>query len=438
MFELQQDLDPDQNLLNNINTNCCYYTDQQYNININYEHGISIIHINSRSLFANFQNIKEYLGQFKKPFSIIAISETWINTNRGSDFSLHGYGFHHISRERGNGGGVALFVDEGLTYKVLECMSMVIDDVMECITIEISMERIKNMIVSCVYRKPGSSIDIFMSNMERLFTTTTQKVNYVCGDFNIDLLNPKGHKLTNDFLELMYSMSLYPTITKPSRITTHSASLIDNIFTNNMDNNMISGLIISDISDHLPVFIIYKCNYNKRKELKETKYKRIRTEESISVFREELLKLNWNSICEETNVDKAYELFLETFKDLYDKNCPIKQYSIKSKYVENQWMTKGLQNACKKKNNLYKIFIKYKTKEAELKYKKYKNKLTNIMRICKKDYYTKLLDKNKNNVKGIWNILNNIIRNKPSSLSYPDHFTDKDRKITIMKDVVDE
>lgn len=52
------------------------------------------------------------------------------------------------------------------------------------------------------------------------------------------------------------------------------------------------------------------------------------------------------------------------------------------------------------------LFIKQKTKEAEF---KYKNKIISIMRKCKKNYYTKPLDKNNNNAKGIWN---NIIRNK--------------------------
>jgi len=58
----------------------------------------------------------------------------------------------------------------------------------------------------------------------------------------------------------MYSNSLYPTLTRPTRITTHSATLIDNIFTNVIDRPVSSGLIITDISDHLPVFaIIQNC-----------------------------------------------------------------------------------------------------------------------------------------------------------------------------------
>lgn len=74
--------------------------------------------------------------------------------------------------------------------------------------------------------------------------------------------------------------------------------------------------------------------------------------------------------------------FPSIFKTLYDNNCPMKQYYRSNKYKENQWMSKGLQNACEKKNTLYAEFI---TKEVKGKYKKYKNKLTNIMRNCKKE-----------------------------------------------------
>lgn len=60
----------------------------------------------------------------------------------------------------------------------------------------------------------------------------------------------------------MCSMGLYPKITKRSRITKKSATVID-IFTNITDSSTISGLLYDDISDYLPVFTILKCGYKK-------------------------------------------------------------------------------------------------------------------------------------------------------------------------------
>lgn len=108
----ENDIDPENNLLSNINNSCCYYTEKQYNTTIKSEHNISIIHFNSRSLYTNFHKIKEYLSQFSTPFSIIAISETWINNVKGADFELDGYEFNYINRKNKNGGGVAIYVDK--------------------------------------------------------------------------------------------------------------------------------------------------------------------------------------------------------------------------------------------------------------------------------------------------------------------------------------
>ena len=53
----------------------------------------------------------------------------------------------------------------------------------------------ENVIVSCVYRKPGSNIEVFKDSMEGLFAKTNKFV-LICGDFNIDLLNLNKHRIT--------------------------------------------------------------------------------------------------------------------------------------------------------------------------------------------------------------------------------------------------
>lgn len=124
----------------------------------------------------------------------------------------------------------------------------------------------------------------------------------------------------------MHSLSLFPTITRPSRITSHSATLIDNIFTNVTENKTISGLLISDIIDHLPVITVYDNNY--RTEIEEHKqYRQIRTEETIATLKHELMAQDWDVIYNETDVNNAYNKLLTTFTSLYDKHCPIKRYN---------------------------------------------------------------------------------------------------------------
>ena len=54
----------------------------------------------------------------------------------------------------------------------------------------------------------------------------------------------------------MNSLSFQPMVTKPTRITDHSATLIDHIFFNSLEYYTVSGNIIYDISDHLPNFVL--------------------------------------------------------------------------------------------------------------------------------------------------------------------------------------
>ena len=83
------------------------------------------------------------------------------------------------------------------------------------------------------------------------------KKNYIMGDFNINLLNYYHHAETRDYVDTMYSNAFLPLITKSTRITPTSATLIDNIYSTNIpgENTQMQGIIYTDISDHLSIFM---------------------------------------------------------------------------------------------------------------------------------------------------------------------------------------
>lgn len=82
------------------------------------------------------------------------------------------------------------------------------------------------------------------------------------------------------------------------------------------------------------------------------------------------------------------------------------------------------------------MFIKLQTKEAEHRYKVYKNKLTDVIRNSKKLYYKKVLYENKNNIKGTWYILNSLIKQESTKIIYPDYFIDKNGENHNLNDIV--
>ena len=65
-------------------------------------------------------------------------------------------------------------------------------------------------------------------------------------------MNYNDHQPTNDFLDSLASSSFIPYILHATRITSHSKTLTDNIFSNFISPKIRSGNIIVTISDDLP------------------------------------------------------------------------------------------------------------------------------------------------------------------------------------------
>ena len=81
-----------------------------------------------------------------------------------------------------------------------------------------------------------------------------KKYAILMGDFNINLLNYESHPPTDDFINNLRVFFFQPHILQPTRITDHTATLIDNIYFNSIEHCYISGNLVCDISDHLPNF----------------------------------------------------------------------------------------------------------------------------------------------------------------------------------------
>ena len=67
-----------------------------------------------------------------------------------------------------------------------------------------------------------------------------QKAIFLLGDYNVNRLNYNEHNQINEFLDSLASNSFIPLILQQARITSHSNTLIDNIFSNVIDPD-ISG-----------------------------------------------------------------------------------------------------------------------------------------------------------------------------------------------------
>ena len=175
------------------------------------------------------------------------------------------------------------------------------------------------------YRFPGSDVTVFTEHVEQLFLDLSlHKSMFLCGDFNIDILKHNSNRGIKYFLDTMYAIGLYPLIDRPTRISNQSFSLIDNIFTDVTNYNITSGILINDITDHLPVFAM--CTYpNPNRQIKKLYIKkRIVNYSNVTTLIGNLTNICWDNVLDAVEVDTAYAEFLSIFSEQYNICCPVK------------------------------------------------------------------------------------------------------------------
>ena len=150
------------------------------------------------------------------------------------------------------------------------------------------------------------------------------KTIFFLGDFNINLLDYDIHPPTNEFLDSLSSHYFLPHILQPSRVTTNSKTLTDNIFGKNIIYtigymavpNIISGNLTASISDHLPQFLVTPNIFFNASYPKSNIYERDWSRFDQENFVLDYFSVEWDNvlISPNTNTEKSYKTFLEKFE----------------------------------------------------------------------------------------------------------------------------
>ena len=220
------------------------------------------------------------------------------------------------------------------------------------------------------------------------------------GDFNLSLLKSEVSEFSHNFLRSCY---LIPNTDKPSRVRGNSASLIDNIFVNNPDCVSVSGNIISDVSDHAFLAVLY--THIRRREQCAT------SQISIGILlRSILIKL--------IDIDYIFSSFYGQYTKIINKHVPIKQiFRSQLKRFSKPWITQGIRSSIETKNKLF-------ASGDQTKYKFYRNEINHLISISKRGYFHNHFEKNFTNMKTTWEALNNLLNRR----------TRESRQVNAIKD----
>ena len=126
-----------------------------------------------------------------------------------------------------------IYLHNDLQYKLLIECKLSSPEVIESLFVEITVPYGKNITVGCVYRPPNQNTALFLDKLNDILSHISKdsKQCYVMGDFNLDLLQYNHHTPTQEFIDTLFSFAFIPLISHPTRLTSYSATLIDNIFT---------------------------------------------------------------------------------------------------------------------------------------------------------------------------------------------------------------
>ena len=242
--------------------NCKYYDiDEIQTLNkLNNKCTLSLFHINTCSLSKNIEDLEYLLNSTSIKFDVIAISEARIVKGKTPVNSLNLMNYsHEFCPTESSAGGTLLYIHNHLSYKPRNDLSIYKPTELESSFIEISNPKRSNIIIGCIYRHPNMDLDEFNDNYLNTLLDKISKENksvFLLGDFNVDLLKYDKHAPTNEFLDSLSSHMFLPHIVQPTRISTTSKTLIDNISSNIHTPSSISGNLTSSVSDHLPQFLI--------------------------------------------------------------------------------------------------------------------------------------------------------------------------------------
>ena len=216
-----------------------------------------ILQINTRSLIKNFGKIEELLITSKITPDIIAICETKLKTNLSFPYSLNNYNFIHVNSPT-NAGGVGMFIKSSYLFNKTNKFNLNLN-ACEDIWIEITLPNNKKVIIGTIYRHPNHKINSFLNELEK----TMDKLNrnectyYICGDINIDLKKNSSEIL--NYKNTLYSYGCKQYVLNNTHIVKDTpTSLLDHFYSNYEESTITSHILLSDISDHLPIITIVK------------------------------------------------------------------------------------------------------------------------------------------------------------------------------------
>ena len=223
----------------------------------------------------------------------------------------------------------------------------------ETVWIEIKNDRKnRNIVIGCIYRHPhyNNLIDFTddLSNTLKKLNKEKKDV-YIAGDFNIDLLQYENNSKCSDFFNLVTSYGFLPLIIQPTRFSNTTQTLIDNIFTNDLEHDTDSGNILIEFADHLTQFACLKKGSVHAKSDPVFKFDESKFDKKL--FLEDLSIQNFS---ENNDPNSKFSELLWKYESCVKRHLPLKKLNMREKRNKQKpWITKSIIIKINHRNDLF-------------------------------------------------------------------------------------
>ena len=366
----------------------------------------SIYHNNIRSIAQNLDESRVFISNLKDNFDIIAFTETWnvVNTNL---FNIHNYDLIYNQSNFNQNDGVIVYIKNNLNYN----FEIIPFSETKVIYINIFINKTTKINIIVVYRPPSTCPEKFNNDLNSFFINYHKNFDndttIFIGDTNINLFSNSNY--VNEYSNILSEYNFISYINNITRNVNNQNSCIDHIFVKTKEelSNFKSFILHYKITDHYPIILQKILNTDQNYENEKPKYK---TYIDYNKLKKDFNNFDWSKYFSIKSSDDLANFLIKNIQEKVDK-CKVK-IKIKN-YIKKEWITNGLLKSINKKNQIYKN-IKHSNDQILInEYKIYKNKLTELIKKTKIDYYKSLIENKCQSSKELWQSVKKICNEKP-------------------------
>lgn len=388
----------------------CTIDDLRLQINSNDRSSSSsflMIHVNIRSLQKNLPKLLEFLSDINHTPELIAVSETWCDSSSFFKPSIPGYEFVCSSFSCNRAGGVGIFIKSSIEFSVRNDLTFTADKC-ENVWLEVKDIHKKTQIFGVIYRHPNHNYTGFQNCLEEIIfrLNSSKKPFYITGDLNIDF----SEGVNNVFKNSIIGLGCQQFVKFPTRFNSRSNtfSIIDHLYSNQPGTNLETKVLIHDISDHFPIIAWIKSNPLAYHKSTNHVIRDMKTFNRDNFLRD--LEVELSQFEMEGDANRVFESFNKTFMKVINSHAPLRKLTRReTKLKRRPWITSELLRSIRKKNHLYKKYIRSRRVEDRMAYKRFSNSLNHLKEKSKRKHYDDLLKTSTKNSKFTWKVINDIV-----------------------------